>query len=201
MLESLDGTCARERYSAKRIADRRSTAQLRMARNARPDGCGRRAPRSNQALIPARSNAFSSRPRYSRGERRNTAISSKRTPARASSRMRRAISTHSRPSPGAENRRTSPRARAFSGLPRREERAPKRCEVGLARRHQRSDFGTQAFEIAERPKVSERYGDQAFLAPRRSNAPRGRTPPPSRAARRAGGAAGRPRRRCPRTRR
>ena len=105
---SASGTCASERYSAKRMADRRSTAQLRIARKARPDGCGRRAPRSNQPLMPARSNAFSTRPRYSRGERRNTAISSKRTPPRASSRIRRAISTHSRPSPGAENSRTSP---------------------------------------------------------------------------------------------
>ncbi len=102
------GTCASDRYSAKRMAERRSTAQLRMARKARPEGCGRRAPRSNQALMPARSNAFSTRPRYSRGERRKTAISSKRTPARTSSRIRRAISTHSRPSPGAEKSRTSP---------------------------------------------------------------------------------------------
>ena len=120
------GTWASERYSAKRTAERRSTAQLRMARKARPDGCGRRAPRSNQALMPARSNAFSTRPRYSRGERRKTAISSKRTPPRTSSRIRRAISTHSRPSPGAEKSRTSPCARALERLARGEERPAQR---------------------------------------------------------------------------
>ena len=79
-----------------------------MARNARPAGCGRLVPRSNHAGIPARLNACSSRLAYRCGDRTNTAISSKGTPARASSRMRRAISTHSRPSPGAENSRTSP---------------------------------------------------------------------------------------------
>ena len=39
---------------------------------------------------------------------RSTAISSNGTPRVASSRIRRAISTHSRPSPGAEKNRTSP---------------------------------------------------------------------------------------------
>ena len=43
--------------------------------------------------MAARSNAFSTRPRYSRGERRNTAISSNRTPSLTSSRIRRAISS------------------------------------------------------------------------------------------------------------
>ena len=169
------GTCASDRYSAKRTADRRSTAQPRIARKARPEGCGRRAPRSNQALMPARSNAFSTRPRYSRGERRKTAISSNRTPRFASSRIRRAISTHSRPSPGAEKSRTSPRGTRSGGW-----RAAKSDRRSAARSE--SPDGTRVsigapsvLEIVERREIAEGNSDQASPAPPRSAAWRART--------------------------
>src|SRR5215475_1140681 len=43
---SSDGTWASDRYSAKRLAEKFSVAQLKMARKARPVGSGRRVPRS-----------------------------------------------------------------------------------------------------------------------------------------------------------
>src|SRR5205823_3052509 len=46
---SSDGTWASERYSAKRLAEKLSAAQLRIARKARPAGSGRRVPRSKYA--------------------------------------------------------------------------------------------------------------------------------------------------------
>ncbi len=46
------GTCERERYSANRAADSRSTAHPRSARNARPDGCGRPRPAIEPAWNP-----------------------------------------------------------------------------------------------------------------------------------------------------
>ncbi len=49
---SAAGTCASDRYSANRLAESFSQAQARIARKARPAGCGRRVPRSNQAGIP-----------------------------------------------------------------------------------------------------------------------------------------------------
>ena len=54
------GTWASERYSAKRRAESFSHAHARMATKARPAGCGRRVPRSNQAGTPARVSACSS---------------------------------------------------------------------------------------------------------------------------------------------
>ena len=65
-------------------------------------------PRVNHAGTPARRSATSSSDPYTSGARSSTAISSNGVPARASSRIRRAISTVSRPSPGAEKNRTSP---------------------------------------------------------------------------------------------
>ena len=154
------GTCASERVSAKRIGRQLLAAQLRIARKARPDGCGRRAPRSNQAGIPARSKAFSTRPAYSAGDRRNTAISSKRTPRRASSRMRRAISTDSRPSPGAENSRTSPRAHASGGC--RVENSYRRSAVRSESPAGSSDLDLRprVVEPVEGGEIAERHGDE-----------------------------------------
>src|SRR5436309_10466126 len=111
---SSDGTWASERYSAKRLAEKLSAAQLRIARKARPAGSGRRVPRAKYAGTPARARACSSSPTYCCGERIAIAISSKRTLRSASFRIRRAISTHSRPSPGAENHTSSP-VRVLSG--------------------------------------------------------------------------------------
>ena len=53
------GTCASERYSAKRRAERCSAAQASSASSARPPGSGRVAPRAKQAGIAARSSASS----------------------------------------------------------------------------------------------------------------------------------------------
>ncbi len=57
-----DGTWPSDRYSAKRFAEKFSAAQLSIARNARPAGCGRLMPRSKYAGIFARASACSSTP-------------------------------------------------------------------------------------------------------------------------------------------
>ena len=120
--------------SAKRAADNCSPAQASRARNARPAGCGRRVPRSNHAGTPARVKACSSNPN-------NCAAIARASPSRRSARrcalsrrMRRAISTDSRPSPGAENTSASHRAHARAGsVIRREQEPPQTGEVaGLA---------------------------------------------------------------------
>ena len=99
---SISGSSPRERYSLKRLADRPSAAQPSKARNARPEGSGRVAPREKCVGISARSSASVSGARYACGARSSTAMRSNAIPARAKSRARRAISTHSRFSPGAD---------------------------------------------------------------------------------------------------
>ena len=108
------GTCASERYSAKRTADRRSTAHPSIARKARPEGCGRQVPRSNQPDAGAIERVLEQAEILGgRAEKHRHLV--ERNPCRASSRIRRAISTHSRPSPGAEKSRTSPRGSRSGG--------------------------------------------------------------------------------------
>ena len=102
------GTCAMDRYSANRRADSRSAAQERSASSARPLGSGVRVPRANHAGVPARLSAVSSGAAYTCGARTRIAMRSSGMPPADSFRTARAISTHSRPSPGAEKNTTSP---------------------------------------------------------------------------------------------
>ncbi len=98
----------RARGTPRTVAPRASRPRSRAGPGTRaPPGEAAR-PRSNQTGMPPRRQACSSSPRYVCGDRSSTAISSNGTPRLASSRMRRAISIASRPSPGAENNRTSP---------------------------------------------------------------------------------------------
>ncbi len=79
-VESSRGTCPSDRYSSNRLAESPSTPHDSSAMNARPAGSGRRVPRSKYTGTPPRAAACSSSPRYCCGVRRNTAISSNRTP-------------------------------------------------------------------------------------------------------------------------
>ena len=123
------GTWPRERYSENRRAERCSAAQASSARKARPAGSGTRVPLANQDSMPARSSAVSSSPAYTPGDRNSTAIRSKGTPRAASARMERAISTASRPSPGAEKK-----VRAGEVRGRRRRAADRRARTGSAGR-------------------------------------------------------------------
>ena len=127
------GTCASDRYSANRVAES-SRRRTRAARGTRGrTGRGDRVPRSKCAGMPARSKACSSSPAYCCGERRRTAISSNRTPMAASFKMRRAISTHSRASPGADSHTISPVRCARWAAAVGEEMLVKPRQVGVAR--------------------------------------------------------------------
>ena len=125
------GTCAEREVLGEARADRRldraaEDGEERAARRVRP---ARAAIEPGVDRRRARTRARAGRGTRA-ATRRNTAISSNGTPARASSRIRRAISTHSRPSPGAEKSRTSP-APARSGgcrVAKRERRSAARSE-------------------------------------------------------------------------
>ena len=163
---SSEGTCASERYSAKRRAEKPSTAQLSMARNARPPGCGRLSPDRSTPGTSARDNACSNTPTYCWGERMRIAISSNRTPLVASFRMRRAISTHSRPSPGAENQTSSP-VRSRSGGGRRKTGGAQVASDRCRRPARPIRLLPSASRSARRASVTGRKCDERARSPRR----------------------------------
>ena len=121
------GTWASETYSAKRRAESRSAAHARSARSARPPASGRVVPRAKKTGRLARRKASWRCARYSAGERRKTAMRSKGTPRAAAARMPRAISTHSRASPGQERSVTVPSSAATGGA-----ESWKRCACAAA---------------------------------------------------------------------
>ena len=170
------------------------TAQARMARNARPAGCGRRVPRSNQRghrrrackrVLEQTDVAL-----RARGGTRPSRRTARRV--RASCTIRRAISTHSRPSPGAEKKRTSPPARArAAGCGRRDSGAARRDRVSSlcsSRFGWRPSAGEprRAWRYRRRARSAECSASARDSASRpRSARGRTRTRRPSRSARRA----------------
>ena len=160
--ETACGTSPRLRYSANRRAERPSAAQASSARKARPAGLGFCVPEAKCAGIPARTNASSSSGRYWNGDRSSTAIPSNGTPRSASLRTRRAISTHSRLSPGAERRMTSSPDAATGAFPSTNSRCCTRAsEVSAASRS-----GRGATSRAREIRVASAAGAMARTGPR-----------------------------------
>ena len=89
-------------------------------------------PRVKCPGMPARRNASTRCERYWAGTRSSTAMRSKRVPARACSTMRRAISTHSRLSPGAENTAMLASSAGWSGVPANRLRCARRSAVSAS---------------------------------------------------------------------
>ncbi len=198
-----------ERYSSKRFAEKSVGGAPDQQRH---EGAAGRDPDVeclDRKRRPARPRART-RAREGPGKRgsvrRNTAISSNRTPREASSSTRRTISTASRPSPGAEHSVTSARhaQRSRRTIDRETDTAaasPRSVSRGRARGPLPSTvfiWAPSAISVARRPPLIA-VGNAVAVRPRASARP---APRPAHArhanpsGRRAAGSAGRPTRPC-----
>ena len=154
------GTWASERYSAKRRAESFSHAHARMATKARPAGCGRRVPRSNQAGTPARVSACSS---------------SADVPLRRADEDRHIVERHAAASLLQDPARDLDRFAtfawrgeeldvaawlAFRRLRRGEQIAPQRDEIVVSLLLQNLGQKAHRLQAIQRGGISERYGDE-----------------------------------------
>ena len=155
------GTCERDRYSAKRAADSRSTAQ----REHSQERAAGRMGAAGAAIEPgrdarAREGVLEQADVVARRSHQHGHLVEAARPPPLRRRMRRAISTHSRPSPGAENRRTSPAGVRFGGWLVAKSIPLQRREVGLPGGFEDVRIDARRFEVPERCQIAERHRDE-----------------------------------------